>query len=119
MAAMAACMFNPEMKEFYGRLRERGKHHKVAVTANALLRPGGPHGSCLTPGQPSGCGKPRSQTPDKHGSGLDPRHGSCDVGTKRNSRGHKLHIEAAEGAPGQEGVGSGGISRCHTTYSLA
>ena len=47
MAAMAACMFNSEMAEFYGRLRERGKAHKVAVTAvmrklvviaNALLR---------------------------------------------------------------------------------
>ena len=47
MAAMAACMFNPEMGEFYGRLVERGKPHKVAVTAvmrklvvtaNALLR---------------------------------------------------------------------------------
>ena len=47
MAAMAACTFNPEMAEFYGRLRERGKHHKVAVTAvmrklvvttNSLLR---------------------------------------------------------------------------------
>ena len=47
MAAMAACMFNPEMAAFYGRLRERGKVHKVAVTAvmrklvvtaNALLR---------------------------------------------------------------------------------
>ena len=47
MAAMAACRFNPEMAAFYGRLRERGKRHKVAVTAvmrklivtaNALLR---------------------------------------------------------------------------------
>ncbi len=47
MAAMAACRFNPEMAEFYGRLRERGKQHKVAATAvmrklvvttNALLR---------------------------------------------------------------------------------
>ena len=47
MAAMAACTFNHEMAEFYGRLRERDKHHKVAVTAvmrkpvvtaNALLR---------------------------------------------------------------------------------
>ena len=47
MAAMAACRFNPEMAAFYGRLVERGKPHKVAVTAvmrklvvtaNALLR---------------------------------------------------------------------------------
>ena len=47
MAAMAACMYNPEMAEAYGRLKERGKPHKVAVTAimrklivtaNALLR---------------------------------------------------------------------------------
>ena len=47
MAAMAACMFNPEMAAFYDRLRKRGKVHKVAVTAvmrklivtaNALLR---------------------------------------------------------------------------------
>ncbi len=47
MAAMAACMYNPEMAEFCGRLKERGKPHKVAVTAvmrklivtaNALLR---------------------------------------------------------------------------------
>ena len=47
MAAMAACTFNPEMAAFYGRLVERGKPHKVAVTAvmrklvvtaNALLR---------------------------------------------------------------------------------
>ena len=47
MAAMAACMFNSEMAGFYGRLVERGKPHKVAVTAvmrklivtaNALLR---------------------------------------------------------------------------------
>ncbi len=47
MAAMAACMSDPEMKALYGRLRERGKHHKVAVTAvmggpvvtaNVLLR---------------------------------------------------------------------------------
>ena len=47
MAAMAACTFNPGMAAFYGRLRERGKCHKVAVTAvmrklvviaNALLR---------------------------------------------------------------------------------
>jgi len=47
MAAMSATLFNPEMKALYGRLRERGKHHKVAVvavmrrlvvTANVLLR---------------------------------------------------------------------------------
>ncbi len=47
MAAMAACLFNSELAEFYGRLVERGKCHKVAVTAvmrklivtaNALLR---------------------------------------------------------------------------------
>ncbi len=47
MAAMAACQFNPDMKETYVRLVERDKHHKVAVTAvmrrlivtaNALLR---------------------------------------------------------------------------------
>ncbi len=47
MAATAACVFNPEMAEFHGRLKERGKPHKVAVTAvmrklivtaNALLR---------------------------------------------------------------------------------
>ena len=47
MAAMAACMHNTEMAKFYGRLVERGKHHKIAVTAvmrklvvtaNALLR---------------------------------------------------------------------------------
>ena len=47
MAAMAACMSGPDMMERHGRLRERGKHHKVAVTAvmrklvvtaNALLR---------------------------------------------------------------------------------
>ena len=46
-AAMAACMFNSEMARFYRRLVERGKPHKVAVTAvmrkltvtaNALLR---------------------------------------------------------------------------------
>ena len=33
MAAMAACRFNPGMEEFYSRLRQRGKRHKVAVTA--------------------------------------------------------------------------------------
>jgi len=33
MAAMAACMFNPEMAELHGRLRERGKHHRAAVVA--------------------------------------------------------------------------------------
>ena len=47
MAAMAACMSDPEMKALYGRLRERGKHRRVAViavmggpvvTANVLLR---------------------------------------------------------------------------------
>ncbi len=47
MAAMSATLFNPEMAEFHGRLKERGKPHKVAVTAvmrklivtaNALLR---------------------------------------------------------------------------------
>ena len=47
MAAMTACTFNPEMAAFYGRMKERGKPHKVAVTAvmrklivttNALLR---------------------------------------------------------------------------------
>ena len=47
MAAMTACAFNPEMAAFYGRIKERGKPHKVAVTAvmrklvvtaNALLR---------------------------------------------------------------------------------
>lgn len=47
MAAMAACIHNAELAEFHGRLRERGKVHKVAVTAvmrklvvtaNALLR---------------------------------------------------------------------------------
>ncbi len=47
MAAMAACMSGPDMMEMHGRLRERGRHHKVAVTAvmrklvaaaNALLR---------------------------------------------------------------------------------
>ena len=47
MAAMAACMHNTEMAEFYRRLVERGKRHKAAVTAvmrklivtaNALLR---------------------------------------------------------------------------------
>ena len=47
MAAMAACMHNPEMAEFHRRLTEKGKCHKVAVTAvmrklivtaNALLR---------------------------------------------------------------------------------
>ncbi len=47
MAATAACVFNPEMAEFHSRLKERGKPHKVAVTAvmrklivtaNALLR---------------------------------------------------------------------------------
>ncbi len=47
MAAMVACRYNPEMAEFYGRLKERGKPHKIAVTAvmrklvvtaNALLR---------------------------------------------------------------------------------
>ena len=47
MAAMAARTFNPEMKALYVRLRERGKHHRVAVTAvmrklvvtaNVLLR---------------------------------------------------------------------------------
>ena len=49
MAAMTAMAWNPDMKALYGRLRERGKHHKVAlvavmrkliVTANALLRDG-------------------------------------------------------------------------------
>ena len=47
MAAMAACMHNPEMAEFHRRPVERGKPHMVAVTAvmrklivtaNALLR---------------------------------------------------------------------------------
>ena len=47
MAAMAACTFNPDMKEMHGRLKDRGKPHKVVVTAvmrklvvtaNALLR---------------------------------------------------------------------------------
>lgn len=47
MAAMSACLCNPDMKETYRRLRERGKCHKVAltavmrkliITANALLR---------------------------------------------------------------------------------
>ena len=47
MAAMSATLFNPEMAEFHGRLKKRGKPHKVAVTAvmrklivtaNALLR---------------------------------------------------------------------------------
>ena len=47
MAAMAACMHNAEMAEFHGRLVERGKPHRVAVTAvmrklivtaNVLLR---------------------------------------------------------------------------------
>lgn len=33
MAAIAARRFNPEMSALYDRLRERGKHHKVAVTA--------------------------------------------------------------------------------------
>jgi len=33
MAAMAACMFNPEMSAFHGRLRERGKPRKVALVA--------------------------------------------------------------------------------------
>ncbi len=46
MAAMSACMFNPDMKELYGRLKDKGKPHRVAlvavmrkliVTANALL----------------------------------------------------------------------------------
>ena len=49
MAAMSATRFDPEVKEMYGRLKGRGKHHKVAlvavmrrlvVTANALLRDG-------------------------------------------------------------------------------
>ena len=49
MAAMTAMAWNPDMKALYGRLRERGKHHKVAlvavmrkliVIANALLRDG-------------------------------------------------------------------------------
>ena len=49
MAAMAATRFNPDMKDMYKRLAERGKPHKVAVTAvmrklivtaNALLRDG-------------------------------------------------------------------------------
>ena len=47
MAATTACMHNPEMAELCGRLRERCKCHKAAVTAvmrkltvtaNALLR---------------------------------------------------------------------------------
>ena len=47
MAAMTACLFNPDMKEMCGRLRDKGKCHRVAlaavmrkltVTANALLR---------------------------------------------------------------------------------
>ena len=47
MAAMTASTFNPDMAEFYGRLKEKGKPHKVAVTAvmrklivtaNVLLR---------------------------------------------------------------------------------
>jgi len=33
MAAMTACTSDPGMAEFYGRLRERGKHHRVAVVA--------------------------------------------------------------------------------------
>lgn len=49
MAAMVAMMHNPEMTAFYGRLKEKGKSHKVAliavmrklvVTANVLLRDG-------------------------------------------------------------------------------
>ena len=47
MAALSAKSHNPQMIALYQRLRERGKHHKVAlvavmrkliVTANALLR---------------------------------------------------------------------------------
>ena len=33
MAAMAARTFNPEMAALYDRLRERGRRHRVAVTA--------------------------------------------------------------------------------------
>ena len=49
VAAMAANRVNPDMKDMYKRLTERGKPHKVAatavmrkliVTANALLRDG-------------------------------------------------------------------------------
>ena len=47
MAALSATVHNAEMKALYGRLRERGGHHKVALvavmrklvlTANVLLR---------------------------------------------------------------------------------
>ncbi len=47
MAAMAACMSDPEMAALYDRLRERARHHRAAVTAvmrkpvvtaNVLLR---------------------------------------------------------------------------------
>ena len=49
MAAMTATQRNPGMKAAYGRLKDRGKPHRVAlvavmrhliVTANALLRDG-------------------------------------------------------------------------------
>ena len=49
MAALTATLHNPQMIAFYRRLRDQGKHHKVAlvavmrkliVTANALLREG-------------------------------------------------------------------------------
>ena len=49
MAALTATSHNPQMIALYRRLRERGKHHNVAlvavmrkliVTANALLRDG-------------------------------------------------------------------------------
>jgi len=33
MAAMSATLSDPEMKALYGRLRERGKHHRVALVA--------------------------------------------------------------------------------------
>jgi len=38
MAAMAACMSDPGMKALHGRLRERGKHHRVAVVAADVPR---------------------------------------------------------------------------------
>ncbi len=71
MAAMAACMSDPDMKEMYGRLRERGRHHKVAVTAvmrrlvvtaNALLRvrsaAGAPPGERVRPDPETVAGMP-------------------------------------------------------------
>ncbi|MCY3879197.1 MAG: hypothetical protein OXF74_08470 [Rhodobacteraceae bacterium] len=112
MAAMAACMFNPEMAEFHKRLRERGKCHKVAVTAvmrklivtaNALLRDRRMWEDRTPPDartevvRPDGsrmwadCGKPRNQS-EKTNNGVDRQHG-CSRGTPT------AHAASAEPRP--------------------